>query len=380
MGARAVSLTKATRRNDLRLSGAYSSDAAGRRTEHRGFIGVPDGEPFVVDLRPSRVRDVGNELANRYHGRMTLEIHTADHVAFPLPPEHHFPAGKYAAVRAELVADARRDIDRFCPGAAVDDASIRLAHDPAYVERWLTGKLSLVEIRDSGFPWSDELMLRTRVSLGATLGAVRSAAKWGVGCSLAGGTHHAHRDRASGYCIFNDLAIAAKDILVRDPRARILIADLDVHQGDGTAAITADDDRIFTFSMHGAKNFPRIKQASTRDVALPDGTDDRLFLDRLRSELPEIRQRFDPTFILYQAGVDILAGDRLGRLALTLQGIMERDRVMFSFAKTHAIPIASVMGGGYGKDIQATIRAHANVVRAARDVFFGAMTVRIVER
>lgn len=301
---------------------------------------------------------------------MFLEIHYADHFPMPLPEGHPFPVAKYPAVRRALEDDRRSDVDRFIPAAPASIAAISRAHDREYVARWIEGRAGPDEVRVAGFPWSDDLMLRTRASVGATLGAVNAARRWGVGCSLAGGTHHAHRDRASGYCIFNDLAIAALTVLAENDRERVLIVDLDVHQGDGTASILADEHRVFTFSMHGAKNFPRLKTTSTRDIALPDGADDAFFLARLEDELREIGERFPPTFILYQAGVDVLAGDKLGRLAIMPEGLARRDRLVFAAAKRFGAPIASVLGGGYGRDLEKTIRGHAEVVRAAREIFF----------
>jgi acetoin utilization deacetylase AcuC-like enzyme len=298
----------------------------------------------------------------------TLEIHYADHAPLPLPPLHPFPAAKYAATRALLASDARTDCDRFVAAEPAPWDVVLLAHDADYVDRWLRGDVPESDRRASGFPWSPEMVVRSLTSVGATLGAVEAALRDGVGCSLAGGTHHAARARASGYCVFNDQAVAARLLLATGRARRVLIVDLDVHQGDGTAEIFAGDDRVFTFSMHGAKNFPRVKVPSSLDLPLPDGTDDEGFLGPLLATLPGLFDRVRPDVVLYQAGVDPLRGDRLGRLALSHDGLAARDAFVFGEARRRGVPIASSQGGGYGKMLGDTVLAHANVVRAARDV------------
>ena len=298
-----------------------------------------------------------------------LEIHYADHAPLPLPPLHPFPTAKYIATRKLLQDDGCPDVDSFYPAAACPESLVLRAHDADYVARWTTGQATESERRASGFPWSPEMVVRSLTSVGATLGAVRSALRHGVGCSLAGGTHHAGRNRASGYCIFNDLAIATLELLATEAARAVLIIDLDVHQGDGTAEILMSEARAFTFSMHGAKNFPRVKIPSSRDVPLPDGAGDDVFLTTLEAELPRLYDDFRPDCVLYQAGVDPLRNDRLGRLALSHDGLSARDRMVFASARMRGVPIASAQGGGYGKILADTVLAHANVVRAARSVF-----------
>ena len=342
----------------------YRAGASGQET---GAEGGPEGETGGATAAGATVRRGGRALAPM----PKLEIHYADHAPLPLPPLHPFPAEKYAATRRLLLDDGRADVDGFHPAEPCPTALVLRAHDADYVARWTTGQATESERRASGFPWSPEMVVRSLTSVGATLGAVRSALRHGVGCSLAGGTHHAGRARASGYCVFNDLAIATYELLATEAARAVLIVDLDVHQGDGTAEILRDEARAFTFSMHGAKNFPRVKIPSSRDVPLPDGTGDDLFLSTLDAELPGLYDAFRPDFVLYQAGVDPLRNDRLGRLALSHEGLAARDRMVFESARRRGVPIASAQGGGYGKVLADTVLAHANVVRAARSVFAG---------
>lgn len=338
----------------------YRAGASGQESGAKGETGG-------ASAAGATVRRGGRALAPM----PKLEIHYADHAPLPLPPLHPFPAEKYAATRRLLLDDGRADVDGFHPAEPCPTKLVLRAHDADYVARWTTGQATEPERRASGFPWSPEMVVRSLTSVGATLGAVRSALRHGVGCSLAGGTHHAGRARASGYCVFNDLAIATLDLLATEAARAVLIVDLDVHQGDGTAEILASDARAFTFSMHGAKNFPRVKIPSSRDVPLPDGAGDDLFLSTLDAELPGLYDEFRPDFVLYQAGVDPLRNDRLGRLALSHEGLAARDRMVFESARCRGVPIASAQGGGYGKVLADTVLAHANVVRAARSVFAG---------
>jgi acetoin utilization deacetylase AcuC-like enzyme len=282
-----------------------------------------------------------------------------DHHPIPLPPGHKFPVAKYALLRALLAADGIYD---FQPAPLADADTIELAHDTAYVQAILNGTAGERVMRRIGFPWSPELVRRTLASVGGTLAASRDAMERGFGGNLAGGTHHAFRGEGSGFCVFNDLAVAILALRRDGLAGRAAVIDLDVHQGDGTAAIFAEDPAVLTLSMHGENNFPFRKQRSRIDVALADGTGDAEYLHQLQEVLPEVTA-FRPEVIFYQSGVDALAGDRLGRLALTLDGLKRRDRLVLEVS--HAIPLVITLGGGYGDPIERTAEAHANTFRQA---------------
>ncbi len=279
-----------------------------------------------------------------------------DHHPIPLPPQHKFPIEKYALLRALLAADGHYRLE---PAPFAEPAAIEGVHDAEYVRAFLAGTLDPRMLRQIGFPWSEQLVRRTLASVGGTLAAAADALDTGFGGNLAGGTHHAFRDRGAGFCVFNDLAVA-----IRAMGRRAAVIDLDVHQGDGTAAIFADDETVLTLSLHGANNFPFHKQQSRIDVALPDGTSDDEYLSRLQAVLPQVAE-FRPAVLLYQSGVDALAGDRLGRLALSHAGLIERDRVVFAFAKAAGLPVVVTLGGGYAEPVSRTAEAHANTFRAA---------------
>lgn len=252
---------------------------------------------------------------------------------------------------------------------AATDTQLLYAHGPAYVQAVIHGSLSPQEQKEIGFPWSMQMVERSRRSVGATIAACRAAATEGVAVNLAGGTHHAYRDKGSGFCVFNDAVIAAR-VLQKESNVRpqIIIIDLDVHQGNGTASILQNDNSIFTFSMHGEKNFPFRKEASDLDVSLPDGCDDATYLKALELALAQIGQTFRPDFVIYLAGADPHVDDRLGRLSLTDAGMQQRDQHVLEFARQHAIPIALSMAGGYGKDIDTTVAMHTQTVRTALEM------------
>ena len=279
-----------------------------------------------------------------------------DHYSFPLPEGHKFPVQKYALLRGLLAADGHYRLE---PAPLADVAAIERVHDPAYVSAFLAGTLDARILRQIGFPWSEQLVRRTLASVGGTLAAAADALATGFGGNLAGGTHHAFRDAGAGFCVFNDLAVA-----IRAMGRRAAVIDLDVHQGDGTAAIFSGDESVLTVSLHGAQNFPFRKQLSRIDVALTDGTGDDAYLEQLRTVLPQIAQ-FGPEVLLYQSGVDALAGDRLGRLALSPAGLRERDRMVFEFVRSAGLPVVVTLGGGYAQPVARTVEAHANTFRAA---------------
>jgi len=298
-----------------------------------------------------------------------MRVFYTDHHVVELPPEHRFPMHKYAALRARLVREGvllEKELEP-APLAAID--AVLAVHDAEYVHGFLAGKLERKAQMRIGFPWSPSLVQRTLASAGGTLAATEAALDVGFAGVLAGGTHHAYRAEGSGFCVFNDLAIASVALLGRRSVARVLIVDLDVHQGDGTAAIFEGDERVFTFSMHGARNFPMRKQRSDLDVALADGVGDDEFLASLNEHLEVALDRSRPDFVLYQAGVDPLAEDKLGRLALTHAGLAERDRIVFERASRLGLPLVATLGGGYSDPIDPTLTAHVNTYRAARGVF-----------
>ena len=274
-----------------------------------------------------------------------------------------FPRTRYQLVRQALEpAVGEGAIAIVAPRPATRDELLTV-HTAAYVDAFLEGRLSETEQRRIGLrPWTAAFVERTLLLTGGALGALERIAA-GAPCAgnLAGGTHHAFADRGGGYCVFNDVALCARAALTAHGFQRVLIVDLDVHQGDGTAALLADEPRAFTLSFHGAKNFPSRKQVSDRDEAFPDGVDDAAYLARLRQVLPEVFAQHQPDLVIYQAGVDGLAADRLGRLALTHDGLATRDRVVFDLAAAHGCPLLITMGGGYADPIDVSARAHAAV-------------------
>jgi acetoin utilization deacetylase AcuC-like enzyme len=249
-----------------------------------------------------------------------------------------------------------------------DPSLIELAHDPEYVRGFLNGTLDPRIMRRIGFPWSEALVSRTLASVGGTLAAAADALDTGFGGNLAGGTHHASRTEGSGFCVFNDLAVAILALRRDRDIRRAAVIDLDVHQGDGTASIFEHDSTVLTISMHGQNNFPFRKERSNIDIGLEDGTGDEAYLNRLRGVLPAIAE-FRPEVLFYQSGVDGLAGDRLGRLGLTHEGLIERDRAVCMFAKKQKIPLTITLGGGYTEPIARTAHAHANTFLTAARVF-----------
>ena len=297
-----------------------------------------------------------------------MRVYYSDHYEVPLPPGHRFPMGKYAALRAR-VRDHVVPAANFheAPLASVDE--LTLAHDPHYVRAFLTGMLDAQAMRTIGLPWSPALVARTQASAGGTLAALKHALRYGFAANLAGGTHHAAYDRGSGFCVFNDLAIAARYALLADPAARVLIFDADVHQGDGTAAIFADEPRVFTCSIHGARNFPFRKAQSSLDVELDDGTNDAVFLDAITSAWQQAVARGAPTVVLYQAGVDALASDKLGRLSVSHAGMLARDRFVLGQIKASNLPAIMTLGGGYADPIDDSIAAHVGTYRVAAELF-----------
>lgn len=288
-----------------------------------------------------------------------------DHHAIPLPDGHKFPIEKYRLVREIL---GRESGFQFEPAPFAETEDIKHVHDPEYVDSFLASALSPAAYRRIGFPASEGLIKRTLSSVGGTLAATRLALKEGWGGNLAGGTHHAFRAEGSGFCVFNDIAIAILWARANAAIERAVVIDLDVHQGDGTAEIFSGDKDVLTLSLHGKSNFPFRKQQSSIDVALEDNTGDEEYLRQLEAVLPHVAKHA-PAIIFYQAGVDGLASDTLGKLALTLEGLQRRDQLVFEFAAGLNVPFVIVQGGGYSKPIELTAQAHANVYSEAERFF-----------
>ncbi len=286
-----------------------------------------------------------------------------DRFVLPLPEGHRFPMRKYRMLR-DAVAQALPQV-KFEEAPHTSDGVLALAHHPQYIHRVASGALSAQEQRAIGFPWSPEMVERSRRSSGATIAACRAAFRDGVAVNLAGGTHHAHADRGEGFCVFNDAAIAARLMQAERRASRVAIVDLDVHQGNGTAAILEHDDSVFTLSMHGQNNYPFDKARSDLDVALPDGTDDAAYLAQLDEALAQLFARFDPQLIIYLAGADPHEGDRLGRLKLSADGLAQRDRRVLDAARARRLPVAIAMAGGYGRVIEDTVAIHLQTVGIA---------------
>jgi acetoin utilization deacetylase AcuC-like enzyme len=293
----------------------------------------------------------------------TLKAFYSDRFVLPLPPGHRFPMQKYRMLR-EAVARCLPTVE-FAEAPHTTDGVLALAHHPHYIRDVVTGTLTTQAQKSIGFPWSPEMVERSRRSTGATIAACRAALLDGVAVNLAGGTHHAQSDRGEGFCVFNDAAIAARLMQAERHVARVAIIDLDVHQGNGTAAILARDESVFTLSLHGEHNYPFIKAVSDLDVALPDGTQDDAYLAALKTALATMFARFSPQLIIYLAGADPHEGDRLGRLKLSLQGLAARDHQVMQAARAHGLPVAIAMAGGYGKNIDDTVAAHLQTVRIA---------------
>lgn len=299
-----------------------------------------------------------------------LKIALSPIFAHPLPEGHRFPMEKYSLLPEQLLFEGTVSESNFFIPEPVDDGLILTTHQEHYLTRLKKLELTKAEIRAIGFPLSNPLIEREICIAGGSVQAACFAKKFGIGMNIAGGTHHAFFDRGEGFCILNDLAITANYLLSSKLAQKVLIVDLDVHQGNGTAALFRNNPAVFTFSMHGEKNYPHRKEISDLDLGLADGTDDATYMSLLELHLRRILDLEQPDFMLYQSGVDVLATDQLGRLGLTLAGVQARDRLVLSTAKSHSIPIMCCMGGGYSKRIKDIVDAHAQVFRLAQDLFF----------
>lgn len=295
-----------------------------------------------------------------------MRLFYTDVFVLPLPAGHRFPMEKYARLRQHLLASGDfAESDFHLPPAASDEELAR-AHAPGYIRQVVDGSLPEPMQKAIGFPWSAGMVERSRRSAGATLAACRAALSDGVAANLAGGTHHAFHDRGEGFCVFNDAAVAARAMQAEGRAERILIVDCDVHQGNGTASILRDDPSIFTFSIHGARNFPFTKETSDLDIELPDGCGDAAYLQHLDDGLSTAFDLARAQLVIYLAGADPYLDDRLGRLSLSIAGLIERDRQIFSRCRQADVPVAIAMAGGYARQIDDTVAIHANTVRLAR--------------
>jgi acetoin utilization deacetylase AcuC-like enzyme len=299
-----------------------------------------------------------------------LKIALSPVFAHALPEGHRFPMEKYSLLPEQLLFEGIVSDSNFFVPQLMADEWILTTHESNYLERLKKLELTKAEIRAIGFPLSEALISREICIAAGSVQAACFAKEFGIGMNIAGGTHHAFANRGEGFCILNDLAITANYLLGSKLAQKVLIVDLDVHQGNGTAALFQENPSVFTFSMHGEKNYPHRKERSDLDIGLPDGTDDATFLSLLDRNLKKLIDEVQPDFMLYQSGVDVLASDQLGRLSLSLAGIHARDKLVLSTAKTQQIPIMCCMGGGYSKRIKDIVDAHAQVFRLAQDLFF----------
>jgi len=289
---------------------------------------------------------------------------------YELPVNHRFPMIKYELLPEQLLYEGTVTDQNFFFPTALEDHLIQLTHSKDYIGKLNHQCLSLKEIRNIGFPMSDVLVQRGKHIANGTYLAAMHAMQSGIGMNIAGGTHHSFSDHGEGFCLFNDIAIAANILLSKNKVKKILIVDLDVHQGNGTANIFSNISDVFTFSMHGEKNYPTRKESSDFDIGMPDKCEDLYYLRCLKEVLPKLLDNVQPDFIFYLAGVDILESDKLGRLSISKQGCKERDRYVLQLAKDNKIPIAVTMGGGYSPKIADIIDAHANTFRLAQEIYF----------
>jgi acetoin utilization deacetylase AcuC-like enzyme len=294
-----------------------------------------------------------------------MKVFYSDQFVLPLPEGHRFPMNKYSMLRERVEKAGLCGPGELRAPHAVTDEEVLRAHDPNYLKKVITGTLSDKEMRRIGFPWSERMVERSRRASGGTLDACRSALEEGIAANLAGGTHHAFADRGEGFCVLNDSAIAARALRAEGLVSRVAVLDTDVHQGNGTAAILHGDPTVFTFSIHGAKNYPFHKEESDLDVPLSDGADDSAFLSALSDALGRVLDQGTWDLAIFLAGADPLDGDKLGRLSVTKSGLAERDRMVLEACRERDIPIALTMAGGYAKQVEDTVDVHFQTVERA---------------
>jgi acetoin utilization deacetylase AcuC-like enzyme len=296
-----------------------------------------------------------------------VRVFYCDQFVLPLPAGHSFPMAKYRLTRERIVADGIVRAGDVLEADAASWEAIRLVHTAQYVAAVRTGTVPREMQRRIGFPWSEAMVERARRSVGATIQTAREALEspGGIAASLAGGTHHAFADRGEGFCVFNDVAVATRVLIAEHRISRVAVIDCDVHQGNGTAAIFRDDPAVFTFSMHGANNYPFRKEASDLDIVFDDGAGDAAYLEALERHVPGLLASHRPDLVFYLAGADPYEGDRWGRLGLTFDGLRQRDAILFDTCRAGGVPVAVTMAGGYAPDVNAIVRIHAATIAEA---------------
>lgn len=299
-----------------------------------------------------------------------LKVAWSPEYVLKLPPNHRFPMSKYEVLPQQLLYEGTLlEANIFNPQPAKEEQIIRV-HDLTYFHKLNHLLLTPQEERRTGFPLSHELIVREKLIAGGTIACADFALQHGVSMNIAGGTHHAFTNKGEGFCLLNDIAIAAADLLAKQKAKRILVIDVDVHQGNGTAEIFKENESVYTFSMHGEHNYPLFKEKSDLDIGLADGTSDKDYLYLLEKNLDQILPEYNPDFLFFQSGVDVLATDKLGRLALSREGCKMRDKIILKLAKSAHIPIVASMGGGYSSNFLDIIEAHANTYRLGQEIFF----------
>ena len=288
----------------------------------------------------------------------------------PLKENHRFPMIKYELIPEQLLIENTCNENNFFNPGDVEDDVILLTHESNYYDKLIYQKLEKKEIRAIGFPMSQELIQREKKIVQGTVECAVNSIKYGISMNIAGGTHHAFTNRAEAFCILNDQAIGANFLIQNNYCEKILILDLDVHQGNGTAEIFRENKNVFTVSFHGEKNYPFRKETSDFDYGFRDGTSDREYLDKIKYEVPRLIENFEPDFIFYLSGVDIIENDKLGRLSVSIKGCKERDRFVLNYCKTNKIPIQVSMGGGYSPILKDIVEAHSNTFRLAQEIYF----------
>ena len=288
----------------------------------------------------------------------------------PLKENHRFPMIKYDLIPEQLVMENSCTENNFFEPGIVSNENILLTHDYKYYNRLQNMNLDKREIRAIGFPMSEELIKREKKIVQGTIECSLNAIKFGIAMNVAGGTHHAFTSRAEAFCILNDQAIASNFLIKNNYCEKILILDLDVHQGNGTAEIFRDNDKVFTVSFHGQKNYPFKKEKSDYDYGFNDGTNDKEYLNKIKYEIPRLINIFEPDFIFYLSGVDIIENDKLGRLSVSINGCKERDKFILNYCKINKIPVQVSMGGGYSPTLKDIVEAHANTFRLAQEIYF----------